>query len=411
MSIRKIEFEGHDGVTLAARLDMPIGKPRACALFAHCFTCSKDIAAARAVSQTLADLGIAVLRFDFTGLGHSQGEFSNSNFSSNVADLIAAADYMRRELQAPAILIGHSLGGAAVIAAAGKVPESKAVVVIGAPSDPEHVLKAMGGSIDEIRDAGSAVVDLAGRPFTITKQFVEDISQHNLNEALAKLGKALLVLHAPLDATVGIENAGELFKAARHPKSFVTLDDADHLLSRKEDAEYAAHVIAAWVKRYLPAAPESEAGAPEGTVRVTESDSGGLLQHISIDGRFELLADEPRSVGGSNLGPTPYHYLSAALGACTSMTLRMYARRKSIAMTGVRVDVVHSKSHAEDAGEAGAGGAGGKARKVDVFERSITIEGELSQEERQRLLQIADLCPVHKTLEAQVTIRTTLEEE
>jgi uncharacterized OsmC-like protein/pimeloyl-ACP methyl ester carboxylesterase len=405
MMIRKIEFQSHDGHALAARLDMPIGKPRACALFAHCFTCSKDIAAARAVSQTLADLGIAVLRFDFTGLGHSDGEFANSNFSSNVADLVAAADYMRRELQAPAILIGHSLGGAAVIAAASSIPESRAVVVIGAPSDPAHVLKAMGGSIEQIRDAGSAVVDLAGRPFTITKQFVEDISRHNLNEALANLRKALLVLHAPRDEIVGIENAAEIFMAARHPKSFVTLDDADHLLSRKEDAEYAAHVIAAWVKRYLPAAAATEPGAPEGIVRVTESDSGGLLQHISVDGRFELLADEPRSLGGSDLGPTPYHYLAAALGACTSMTLRMYARRKSIALTGVRVDVGHGKSHAEDAGEAGA-----KGRKVDVFERAILIEGDLSPEERQRLLEIADLCPVHKTLESHVVIRTRMEE-
>jgi uncharacterized OsmC-like protein/pimeloyl-ACP methyl ester carboxylesterase len=406
MSVRKIEFPSHDAVTLAARLDMPIGKPRACALFAHCFTCSKDIAAARAVSQTLADLGIAVLRFDFTGLGHSQGEFANSNFTSNVADLVAAADYMRRAMQAPAILIGHSLGGAAVIAAAEKIPESKAVVVIGAPSDPEHVLKAMGGSIDEIRKAGSAVVDLAGRPFTITKRFVEDISQHNLNQALANLGKALLVLHAPRDATVGIENAGEIFMAAKHPKSFVTLDDADHLLSRKEDADYAAHVIAAWVKRYLPAASESEASAPEGIVRVTESDSGGLLQHISIDGRFELLADEPRSLGGGDLGPTPYHYLAAALGACTSMTLRMYARRKSIALAGVRVDVGHDKSHAKD-----AGGAGEKGGKVDVFERTVLIEGDLSQADRRRLLEIANLCPVHKTLEAHAVIRTRLETE
>lgn len=405
MPIRKVEFQGHDGSALAARLDMPIGKPRACALFAHCFTCSKDIAAARAVSQTLADLGIAVFRFDFTGLGHSQGEFSNSNFSSNVSDLVAAADFMRREIQAPAILIGHSLGGAAVIAAAGSIPESRAVVVIGAPSDPGHVLKALGGSIEKIRDAGSAAVNLAGRPFTITKQFIDDISQHKLNEALKNLGKALLVLHAPRDATVGIENAGVIFMAAKHPKSFVTLDDADHLLSRKEDAEYAAHVIAAWVKRYLPSAPASDAGVPEGIVRVYESDSGGLLQHISVDGRFELLADEPRSLGGDDLGPTPYHYLAAALGACTSMTLRMYARRKSMALTGVRVDVGHNKSHAADAGEAGA-----KGRKIDVFERSILIEGDLSQEERQRLLQIADLCPVHKTLESHVVIRTSLEE-
>ncbi len=406
MSIRKIEFPGHAGDMLAARLDLPRGKPRACALFAHCFTCSKDIAAARAISQTLADLGIAVLRFDFTGLGHSGGEFANSNFSSNVEDLVSAAAWMRENVAAPDILIGHSLGGAAVIAAAAHIPGSRAVVTIAAPAEPGHVLKALGSSLPEIERTGIANVELAGRPFTIERQFVEDVSARKLDEALAGLDKALLILHAPRDAIVGIENAASIFKSAKHPKSFISLDDADHLLSRREDAEYAAHVIAVWARRYLRDEPAGEARAPEGVVRVVEADPEGLLQRISVDGRHDLVADEPRSLGGTDFGPTPYQYLATALGACTSMTLRMYARRKKLAMTGVRVDVAHSKSHAEDAEETDA-----KKGKIDVFERTILIEGDLSPEERARLLEIADLCPVHRTLEAQAHIRTTLADE
>lgn len=407
MPIQKVEFPGHDGNMLAARLDLPVGPPRACALFAHCFTCSKDIAAARAISQTLAGLGIAVLRFDFTGLGHSQGEFANSNFSSNIEDLVAAAELMRARFHGPAILVGHSLGGAAVIAAARRIPESKAVVVIGAPSDPEHVLGAMGSSVDEITKEGRAVIQLAGRPFTITRQFVEDVSAHNLEAALRSLDRALLVMHAPRDAIVGIENASEIFTAARHPKSFVSLDDADHLLTRHEDAEWAAHVIATWAGRYLPPkAADHDARAPEGVVRVSERDREGLVQHISVDGRFELLADEPRSVGGSELGPTPYQYLSAALGACTSMTLRLYARRKSIDLSNVTVDVTHDKVHAAEADAAETGRS-----KVDVFTRALTLEGEITEGQRARLLEIADLCPVHRTLERSVVIETKLSEE
>lgn len=403
MPIEKISFPGHSGQTLAARLDRPSGRPRAYALFAHCFTCSKDLAAARRIAAALADSGIAVLRFDFTGLGHSGGEFGNTSFSTNVEDLVCAAEHMRATLEAPAILIGHSLGGAAVIAAARHVPEAKAVVTIGAPAEPGHVTHNLGSSLEEIERAGSAQVTLAGRSFTISRQFVEDVREQALEEALGRLGKALLVLHAPRDAVVGIDNASRIFLSAKHPKSFVTLDDADHLLTRAEDAEYAASVIAAWATRYLPPAIVAHsAGAPEGVVRVSEDSAGGLLQHVSVDGRFRLIADEPAALGGSDLGPTPYQYLSAALGACTAMTLRMYARRKKLPLEGVVVDVTHDKVHAEDSDAA----EGGAHRRVDVFRREIAFTGDLTPDARARLLEIADMCPVHRTLEQSSRVET-----
>jgi len=402
MPIEKISFAGHDGQTLAARLDRPIGRPRAYALFAHCFTCSKDIAAARRIAAALADSGIAVLRFDFTGLGHSQGEFGNTNFSTNVEDLALAAAHMRATLEAPTILIGHSLGGAAVIAAARHIPEAKAVVTIGAPAEPGHVTHNLGSSLEEIEREGRATVSLAGRSFTISRQFVEDVRGQALAAALGGLRKALLVLHAPRDATVGIDNASAIFLAAKHPKSFVTLDEADHLLSRAEDAEYAASVIAAWVSRYLPPQVVEHPVADEGVVRVSEDSAGGLLQHVSVDGRFRLIADEPLALGGSDLGPTPYQFLSVALGACTAMTLRMYARRKTLALESVVVDVSHDKVHAADSDDAEAGAH----KRVDRFRREIALTGDLTPAERARLIEIADMCPVHRTLEQSSRVET-----
>ena len=403
MGSNKVIFAGHGG-ELAARLDMPQGEPRACALFAHCFTCSKDIAAASAIAQTLADLGIAVLRFDFTGLGHSAGEFSNTNFSSNVMDLVAAADFMRENIGAPQILIGHSLGGAAVIAAAARIPESEAVVTIGAPADPSHVLGSMHASLETIEKEGSAQVTLAGRSFEITRQFVEDISMSNIRDALGDLGKALLVLHAPGDSVVGIDNASDIFTAAKHPKSFVSLDGADHLLSRSFDAEYVAEVIAAWVSRYVPLSDtDRDDQVPEGVVRITESEPDGLLQRISVGGKFHLVADEPIAVGGSDLGPSPYQFLSTALGACTAMTIRLYARRKSIPLAGIEVDVSHSKSYSAD-----SEGAEAAKTRIDLFQRLITLQGNLDDATRQRLLEIADKCPVHRTLENVTRIETRL---
>jgi putative redox protein len=406
MPFEKITFAGHGGDALAARFDLPDGPVKAVALFAHCFTCSKDIPAARRIAARLAGLGIAVLRFDFTGLGHSQGEFANTHFSSNVGDLVAAARHLEGLGKAPALLIGHSLGGAAVLAAAADIPSAKAVVTIGAPADPSHVIHNFGAKIEEIRAAGEAQVSLAGWSFTIRRAFLDDVSAARLMPAIAGLKRALLVLHGPRDQTVGIENAGEIFLAAKHPKSFVTLDDADHLLSRAEDAEYAAEVIAAWARRYLdlkddPARP----GAPEGIVRVSEADPAGFLQDVAVGPKHHLLADEPAASGGTDAGPGPYQLLSAGLGACTSMTVRMYARRKGWPLEHVAVDISHDKLHAQDCAD-----CPDKTAKIDVFQRVIRLDGPLDADQRARLLAIADRCPVHRTLEGTIRVETVLVE-
>jgi putative redox protein len=402
MSIERVTFKAHTGENLSARLDRPDGPHLATAMFAHCFTCSKDIPAAKRISSRLASMGIAVLRFDFTGLGHSEGEFENTTFSSNVADLEAAAEWLADQGMAPSILIGHSLGGAAVLKAARLIESAAAVVTIGAPFDPEHVTHNFGPSLDEIMREGSAEVHLGGRPFKIRKSFVEDVAAENLAPEIAGMNRALLVLHAPKDRVVGIENATKIFLAAKHPKSFVTLDDADHLVSRSEDAEYAADVIAAWVSRYVALRPPAPPiGAPEGVVRVSEADPDGFLQDITSGPAHHILADEPLAYGGTNKGPSPYGLLSAALGACTTMTIRMYARRKKWPMTHVRVDVTHNKVHAQDAGARAD-------EKIDTFRRAITLEGPLDEEQRARLLEIADKCPVHRTLERSSHIETVL---
>ena len=400
MHTEKMTFAGHAGDALAARLDLPHGKPRATALFAHCFTCSKDITAARRIAGRLAAMGIAVLRFDFTGLGHSEGEFENTGFSSNVDDLIAAAQALTDKGLAPSILIGHSLGGAAVLKATNAIPSTKAVVTIGAPFDPSHVTRHFQHAIPEIQTSGTAQVSLGGRPFTIGKTFVDDVSTVALTEAIKHLNAALLVLHSPHDAVVSIDNAAEIFMTAKHPKSFVTLDDADHLITKAEDAEYTAEVIAAWSQRYLDL-PEAEvpANIPEGITRVTEADPDGYLQDVQT-GSFHALADEPAKHGGTGKGFTPYGFVSAGLGACTSMTIRMYARRKGWPLDGVHVDVSHAKEHATDAANPGA--------KVDHFDRVITLIGNLSDEQRTRLMEIADKCPVHRTLERSSHITTEM---
>jgi len=405
MKTERLEFTGHDGSTLAARLDLPVGKPAAFALFAHCFTCSKDIPAARRIAQRLASLGIAVLRFDFTGLGHSGGEFANTGFSSNVEDLVLAADFLRENYQAPQLLIGHSLGGAAIIAAAGKVAEAKAVVTIGAPAEPDHVIHNFSDHVGVICHEGEANIELGGRNFTIRRQFIDDISGVSLEGNVSQLKKALLVLHAPLDKTVGLDNAAKLFQMAKHPKSFITLDDADHLLTRVEDAEYAAEMISAWAQRYIDVTLlPKQMNAPEGVTRVSEADPNSFTQDISAGGHH-LIADEPTSYGGNYLGATPYQLVAAGLGACTSMTIRMYARHKKLSLEHVQVDVTHDKIHAQDCStcEQSSG-------KVDQFVRTITLTGELSESERQRLLEIADRCPVHKTLEGEINIATSLKE-
>ncbi len=409
----KVEFPGSSGGALAARLDLPEGPPGAYALFAHCFTCSKDIFAAQRIAAGLAERGVGVLRFDFTGLGHSQGEFANSNFSSNVEDLLRAAAYLRERRAAPGLLIVHSLGGAAVLAAAGEIPEAKAVVTIGAPAEPSHVLKHLGARRAEIEAQGEAEVELGGRRFRIRRQLIEDIEAHSLEERIARLNRALLVLHAPRDEIVGIENASKIFLAARHPKSFVSLDDADHLLTKRSDAAYVAELIAAWGSRYLglsagTAALASAGGAPvaearEGEVLVSSEGAGRLTQKIAA-GPHLLTADEPIEQGGAGSGPTPYDLLLAALGACTSMTLRLYADRKGWPLAAVSVRLRHEKVHAQDCKDCET-----KVGRIDQIERALHLEGPLSEEQKTKLLEIADKCPVHRTLESEIKIRTALQ--
>lgn len=399
----RVQFTGSDGSTLAGRYDHPVGRVRATALFAHCFTCSKDLAAASRVSRALAHRGIGVLRFDFTGLGHSQGEFENTSFSSNIEDLVRAADHLRETRGAPSILIGHSLGGSAVLAAAERVPEATAVATIGAPSDPAHVQGLFASQADEIARHGAADVELAGRRFKIRREMVEDLARHPLVERVGRLRKALLVMHAPLDAVVGIDHASAIFTAARHPKSFISLDGADHLLTRRADTEYVADVIASWASRYLPEVPADQVEAGEGEVRVVENGEGRYANDV-IAGRHVLRADEPRSLGGDDSGPSPYGYLSAALGACTSITLRMYADRKQWPLERVSVSVRHARIHAKDCEDCES-----KQGSIDRFERRLRLEGALSDEQRERLLAIADRCPVHRTLHGPVEIRTSLD--
>ncbi len=401
MSTERFQFEGASGDQLAAALDLPDGSPRAYALFAHCFSCGKDTHAARRIAMALTAHGIAVLRFDFTGLGSSEGDFANTTFSSNVADLIRAADHLRETRQAPAILIGHSLGGAAVLAAAGGIPEATAVVTIAAPSDPGHVTTLFKDSIEVIRRDGSAEVSLAGRPFRISSAFLDDIAEQRLLDKVQHLHKALLVMHSPIDDTVGIDNATRIFVTARHPKSFVSLDHADHLISNKDDATYIAEVIASWASRYLPPAPDMPA-AKDGPrdVIVRETRASKLQQSIVL-GPHHLTADEPLAVGGQDSGPSPYDLLLAALGACTSMTLRLYADRKFLPLDRVTVTLRHSKIHAEDCAECET-----KVGLIDQLEREIHIDGALDEEQRSKLMEIADKCPVHRTLTSEIRIAT-----
>ena len=404
MPTERIKFPGHDGSDLSARLDLPEGPHLATAIFAHCFTCGKDIPAARRISARLSSLGIAVLRFDFTGLGHSGGEFSNTSFTSNVDDLISANSYLKARRMTPSLIIGHSLGGAAVLKAAAQLDNVKAVATLGAPFDPEHVTHNFADALPEIISKGVAEVSLGGRPFRIGKGFIEDVAQGQLTPSIGALDAALLVLHAPRDEIVSIDNASQIFLAAKHPKSFVTLDSADHLISRPEDAEYAAEVIATWAQRYIalkqPAPPP---GAPEGVLRVSEADPAGYLNDITSSDGHHLLADEPLAYGGTNKGLSPYGLLSAGLGACTSMTIRMYARRKGWPLDHVSVDVSHNKVHAQDA-ETSVG------EKIDTWRRRISLSGKLGEEQRTRLLEIADKCPVHRTLERSSTVITELVE-
>ncbi len=404
---QRIAFDGAHGAQLAARLDLPAGPVSAYALFAHCFTCSKDVLAARRIASELTRHGIAVLRFDFTGLGASKGEFASTNFSSNVQDLHVAVDFLRQNFEAPKILIGHSLGGAAILSAAADIEEAVAVATIGAPADAGHVTHNFKADLETIEAVGEASVTLAGRKFTIQKQFLDDLKKQDLKDRIASMRKALMILHSPVDDTVGIDNASEIFLTAKHPKSFVSLDTADHLLSNEKDAAYAAGVIAAWARRYV-GEPQTDQRTEPSEESVLVSETGqGKFQNMVAQGSHRYLADEPESVGGLNSGPSPYDLLAASLGACTSMTLRLYADHKKIDAGRISVSVSHEKVHAADCADC-VESLKEKDGKIDRFERRILIAGDLDAKTRQRMLEIADKCPVHRTLEAGAAVVTSL---
>jgi len=396
---QKVEFTSGSH-TLSGLLETPKSDVKFYALFAHCFTCNKDIAAASRISRALTAKGIAVLRFDFTGLGNSDGDFANTNFSSNIQDLIAAADFLRKQYQAPEILIGHSLGGAAVLGVADKIPESKAIVTIGAPSDAAHVAHNFSVHISEIKEKGEAEVNLAGRKFKIQKQFLDDINNYG-TQHIGSLRKALLVMHSPIDKIVNIKEAEKIYQSAMHPKSFVSLDTADHLLTNKQDSEYAAEIIAAWATRYVASEIKTHpSSVKQGHVLVEEKDHK-FAQHISTASHY-WLADEPVKVGGNNTGPDPYEHLLAGLGACTAMTLRMYAQRKKLPVKHIKVTLSHTRNYQDDCSHCE------QQSGIEAIIRNISFEGDLDEAQQQRFLEIADKCPVHKTLHNNVTVVSKL---
>ncbi len=401
MQTQRVEFDNGSGQQLKGLLDLPAGTPRAFALFAHCFTCGKNLKSAQMISETLAGAGIATLRFDFTGLGQSEGDFAETTFSSNVKDLLAACHYLDAEWEAPQLLLGHSLGGTAVLQAAAKVGSARAVATIGSPARPTHVEHLLDGAEDALARDGVADVSLGGRTFQLKRGFLDDLRQHDLPAQVRKLRKALLIFHSPLDEIVEIDNASELYQEALHPKSFVSLDQADHLLSNLEDARYVGATLAAWAERYLEAPAAVE--IPEGWVEA-RTDAGGF-KTLLRSAHHEWVADEPASVpGGTNLGPSPYDLLTSALASCTSMTLQMYARHKKLPLESAVVRVRHARIHADDCAECEKADG-----MIDQFDRTLTLTGPLDAATRERMLEIADRCPVHKTLHNEIRIVTELE--
>jgi len=402
MNIQKINFTNAEGQQLVGRLELPINQhPHNFVIFAHCFTCNKNLSAVKNITRELTSNGFGVLRFDFTGLGESEGDFENTNFSGNVDDLISASNYLKENHTAPTLLIGHSLGGAAVIFAASKIDSVKAVATIGAPSNPKHVKHLIQNSVEEIKATGKANVSIGGRPFTIKKQFLDDIETKSLPDVAKNLRKALLVLHSPQDTTVGIENAEEIYVAARHPKSFVTLDGADHLLMKKEDSIYVGSVIATWAKRYISIPKIDTISTTHQAVASLDAEDGFTTQ-MTV-GSHTMMADEPVSYGGNDFGPSPYEFVSAGLSACTAMTVQMYVKRKGWDLQNIEVHTSHTKV-AKQIVENGEQ----KEIKVDTFNREIKLKGNLDDKQIQRMLQIADKCPVHKTLHSAIEVITTL---
>jgi len=402
MNLQKVTFQNKEGQNLVGRLELPVNQhPHNYVIFAHCFTCNKNLSAVKNIGKALTSKGFGVLRFDFTGLGESEGDFEDTNFSGNVEDLIAASDYLKENYQAPSLLVGHSLGGAAVIFAASEIESVKAVATIGAPSNPSHVQHLLRSGIEEINASGKAVVNLSGRDFTIKKQFLDDLESKSLPEVAKNLRKALLVMHSPQDGTVGIKNAEEIYIAARHPKSFVSLDGADHLLMNKKDSIYAGEIVAGWAQRYMETPEESNLKSKHQVVASLDAEDG-FTTEMKV-GNHYLTADEPTSFGGNDFGPSPYELVSAGLSACTAMTVQMYVRRKSWPLQNIEVHTSYSKSHVEDCENCEEDTA-----KIDTFHREIKLTGDLDEKQIARILQIADKCPVHKTLHNETQVITKL---
>lgn len=403
MNLQKVTFKNKEGQQLEGRLELPADRhPHNYVIFAHCFTCNKNLLAVKNIGRALISNGFGVLRFDFTGLGESEGDFADTNFSGNVEDLVAAANYLSEKHSAPTLLIGHSLGGAAVIFAAAEIPSVKAIATIGAPSDPSHVEHLLKSSLKEIKQHGKAVVNLSGRDFTIKKQFLEDLKTKSLPETIKELRMPLLLMHSPQDATVGIKNAEDIYKAAHHPKSFVSLDGADHLLMNKRDSIYVGEVISGWAKRYLSIESEEILLKTKHQVVASLDVDDGFTTQMNV-GNHYLVADEPIDFGGNDFGPSPYDLLSSGLSACTAMTLQMYAKRKNWPLENVLVHTTYNKTHALDCEN-----CEDNAGKIDTFHREIQLNGALDQKQKDRMLQIADKCPVHKTLHSETQVITKL---
>ncbi|WP_417199940.1 alpha/beta fold hydrolase [Bizionia sp.] len=404
MKSTKLNIQNEKGHKLQAYLELPANqKPNNYAVFAHCFTCSSTLSAVKNISRALTNHGFGVVRFDFTGLGRSEGEFAESHFSANVSDLLAVNTFLEENYKAPSLLVGHSLGGAAVITAASKLDNIKAVATIGAPATVGHVTRLFSHGLDEVKDKGDVEVNIGGRPFKINQGFVDDFSKTNLPEITKKLRKAILIMHAPFDKTVGIENAEKLYHNAHHPKSFVSLDGADHLLSNSRDSVYVGNMIGHWVQRYFE--PQEN----------TMLDAGGeqLVAHLNLEEdhfttsiqtkRHSFIADEPESVGGDDFGPSPYDYLSAGLAACTVMTLKLYAERKKWDLQEVYAYITYSKKHSDDLMLDIE-----KPKRIDHLQKRLKFVGNLDEDQKNRLKEIASKCPVHKTLQSEVIIETEL---
>ncbi|TVR87162.1 MAG: alpha/beta fold hydrolase [Saprospirales bacterium] len=405
MKTERVTFKNADGIKLAAKLELPVDRrPHNFAVFAHCFTCNMNLKAIKNIADGLTSAGFGVLRFDFTGLGMSEGEFADSNFSSQVSDITHAVKWLEENYRAPALLVGHSLGGTAALLAGTDLESVRAMVSVGSPAEPEHVKHLFREDLKEIEKMGAAEVNIGGRGFRIKHQFIKDITSRSLLKKLEHSRKPLLIMHSPQDSIVGISEAEKIYQAAFHPKSFVSLDGADHLLSKKEDAQYAGQVIAAWAARFVEKREEKLPDGPAETIARIGGKSDKYTTQVKM-GKHHLVADEPETLGGFDLGPTPYDLLKAALGACTTMTLRMYADHKKIDLSEVTVHLRHEKRHLKDADV-----SEGKGKKMDHIDRIIEIDGDLTDAQRKRMLQIADKCPVHKTLKQSVIIHSKLKE-